>query len=49
MWTEPTDLFVHPKTTALIGSASGFIRDLEGLPAMTAGTSTGRPPPAPTS
>ncbi|HEX2247104.1 MAG TPA: DUF58 domain-containing protein, partial [Arthrobacter sp.] len=32
MWTEPTDLFVHPKTTALIGSASGFIRDLEGLP-----------------
>ena len=32
MWTQPTDLFVHPKTTALIGSASGFIRDLEGLP-----------------
>ena len=32
MWTEPTDLFVHPRTTALGSSASGFIRDLEGLP-----------------
>lgn len=31
-WTEPQDLFVHPATTALVGSASGFIRDLEGLP-----------------
>ncbi|WP_081416727.1 DUF58 domain-containing protein [Arthrobacter castelli] len=31
-WTEPEDLFVHPATTALVGSASGFIRDLEGLP-----------------
>ena len=32
MWTEPTDLFVHPRTTALGSSAAGFIRDLEGLP-----------------
>jgi uncharacterized protein (DUF58 family) len=31
-WTEPTDLFVHPRTTPLAGSAAGFIRDLEGLP-----------------
>jgi uncharacterized protein (DUF58 family) len=31
-WTEPEDLFVHPKTTALAGSAAGFIRDLEGMP-----------------
>ncbi|MDP9998025.1 MULTISPECIES: DUF58 domain-containing protein [Pseudarthrobacter] len=32
MWTEPEDLFVHPKTVALAGSAAGFIRDLEGMP-----------------
>lgn len=31
-WTEAQDLFVHPRTTALVGSAAGFIRDLEGLP-----------------
>lgn len=31
-WTEPTDLFVHPRTVALVGSAAGFIKDLEGLP-----------------
>lgn len=31
-WTEPTDLYVHPRTTPLVGSAAGFIRDLEGLP-----------------
>jgi uncharacterized protein (DUF58 family) len=31
-WTEAQDLFVHPRTTALEGSSSGFIRDLEGLP-----------------
>lgn len=31
-WTEPTDLYVHPKTVALVGSAAGFIKDLEGLP-----------------
>ncbi|AJT40469.1 DUF58 domain-containing protein [Psychromicrobium lacuslunae] len=32
LWTEPTDLYVHPRTTALIGSAAGFLKDLEGLP-----------------
>ncbi|TKV27855.1 DUF58 domain-containing protein [Arthrobacter sp. NamB2] len=32
LWTEPTELFVHPRTTPLIGSAAGFIKDLEGLP-----------------
>jgi uncharacterized protein (DUF58 family) len=32
LWTEPTDLFVHPRTVALTGSAAGFIKDLEGLP-----------------
>jgi uncharacterized protein (DUF58 family) len=32
MWTGPEDLFVHPKTVALAGSAAGFIRDLEGMP-----------------
>ncbi|WP_028281504.1 DUF58 domain-containing protein [Arthrobacter sp. H5] len=32
LWTEPTDLYVHPRTAPLVGSAAGFIRDLEGLP-----------------
>jgi uncharacterized protein (DUF58 family) len=32
LWTEPQDLYVHPKTVALAGSAAGFIRDLEGMP-----------------
>ncbi|MGO4122724.1 DUF58 domain-containing protein [Arthrobacter sp. YAF16] len=32
LWTEPEDLYVHPKTVALAGSAAGFIRDLEGMP-----------------
>lgn len=32
LWTRPVDLFVHPKTTPLAGSAAGFIRDLEGMP-----------------
>ncbi|OFI38723.1 hypothetical protein BIU82_17830 [Arthrobacter sp. SW1] len=32
LWTDPVDLYVHPKTTALAGSAAGFIRDLEGMP-----------------
>lgn len=31
-WTEPVDLFVHPRTMPLVGSAAGFIKDLEGLP-----------------
>ena len=32
LWTEPEDLYVHPRTVALAGSAAGFIRDLEGMP-----------------
>lgn len=32
MWTEPVELFVHPRTVALGASTPGFIRDLEGLP-----------------
>jgi uncharacterized protein (DUF58 family) len=32
LWTEPEDLFIHPRTVALAGSAAGFIRDLEGMP-----------------
>jgi uncharacterized protein (DUF58 family) len=32
LWTEPQDLYVHPRTVALAGSAAGFIRDLEGMP-----------------
>nr|WP_210417101.1 DUF58 domain-containing protein [Citricoccus sp. SGAir0253] len=31
-WTDPQDLYVHPRTVALQGSSAGFIRDLEGLP-----------------
>lgn len=31
LWTDPTDLYVHPRTTALDGPAAGFLRDLEGL------------------
>ncbi|NUL43933.1 DUF58 domain-containing protein [Cellulosimicrobium funkei] len=31
-WTEPEELYVHPRTVALQGSSAGFIRDLEGLP-----------------
>ncbi|MGO2003631.1 DUF58 domain-containing protein [Arthrobacter rhombi] len=31
-WTEVQDLFVHPRTTALGGTSSGFIKDLEGEP-----------------
>ncbi|AIY03700.1 hypothetical protein ART_4101 [Arthrobacter sp. PAMC 25486] len=30
-WTGPTDLYVHPRTTALDGPAAGFLKDLEGL------------------
>jgi uncharacterized protein (DUF58 family) len=29
-WTEPVDLFVHPRTTPLAPSAAGLVRDLEG-------------------
>ena len=31
-WTEPVDLFVHPRTVRLEHSSAGFLRDLEGLP-----------------
>lgn len=31
LWTEPTDLYVHPRTTPIDGPAAGFLRDLEGL------------------
>ncbi|QJU55581.1 DUF58 domain-containing protein [Herbiconiux sp. KACC 21604] len=30
-WTDPRELFVHPKTISLGGSSSGFLRDLEGI------------------
>ncbi|MFJ4210005.1 DUF58 domain-containing protein [Paenarthrobacter sp. NPDC089675] len=32
LWTDPVDLYVHPRTVSLGGSAAGFIRDLEGMP-----------------
>ncbi len=31
-WTDPVDLYVHPRTVSLVGSSSGFLQDLEGLP-----------------
>lgn len=31
LWTEPTDLYVHPRTTSIDGPAAGFLKDLEGL------------------
>ena len=31
-WTEPTELFVHPRVLRLDGDTSGILRDLEGLP-----------------
>jgi hypothetical protein len=59
LWTDPVDLYVHPKTTVLAGSAAGFIRfparTCPSTPcattcrATTAGTSIGKPPHAPTS
>jgi uncharacterized protein (DUF58 family) len=30
LWTEPEDLYVHPRTIKLGGSAAGFLHDLEG-------------------
>jgi uncharacterized protein (DUF58 family) len=30
-WTDPVDLYVHPRTVPLGGSSSGFLRDLEGI------------------
>ena len=31
-WTDPIDLFVHPRTVPLNGAAAGFLKDLEGRP-----------------
>lgn len=31
-WTEPTELYVHPRTVSLDGDTTGLVRDLEGLP-----------------
>lgn len=31
-WTEPTELYVHPRTVSLGGDTTGLLRDLEGLP-----------------
>ena len=32
VWADPVDLYVHPRTVALTGATTGFIRDLEGEP-----------------
>lgn len=32
VWTEPVELFVHPRTVRIEGSAAGFVHDLEGRP-----------------
>jgi uncharacterized protein (DUF58 family) len=31
-WTEPVELYVHPRTVVLDGDTTGLVRDLEGLP-----------------
>lgn len=31
-WTDPTELYVHPRTVVLDGDTTGLVRDLEGLP-----------------
>lgn len=31
-WTDPVELFVHPRTVALTGTSAGFLKDLEGRP-----------------
>lgn len=31
-WTEPSELYVHPRTVSLDGDTTGLLRDLEGLP-----------------
>lgn len=31
-WTEPEELFVHPRTVPLTGASAGFLKDLEGRP-----------------
>lgn len=30
-WTDPVDLYVHPRTVPLGGSSAGILRDLEGI------------------
>jgi hypothetical protein len=30
-WTDPVELYVHPRTVSLEGSSSGFLKDLEGV------------------
>jgi len=32
LWTDATELFVHPKTIGIPSTSTGFIRDLEGSP-----------------
>ncbi|MEO7123251.1 MAG: DUF58 domain-containing protein [Lacisediminihabitans sp.] len=32
LWTEATELFVHPKTIDIPSTSTGFVRDLEGSP-----------------
>lgn len=31
-WTDPVDLFVHPRTVSLAGTSAGFLKDIEGRP-----------------
>lgn len=31
-WSEPSELYVHPRTVSLTSETTGFLRDLEGLP-----------------
>jgi uncharacterized protein (DUF58 family) len=32
VWTDPVDLYVHPRTVRIEGTAAGFVHDLEGRP-----------------
>jgi uncharacterized protein (DUF58 family) len=32
VWTDPVDLYVHPRTVRIEGTAAGFVHDLEGQP-----------------
>ena len=38
-WTEPTLVYVHPRTVRLDQGATGFLRDLEGAPTSVISTS----------
>ncbi len=31
-WTDPVEVFVHPRTVALTGASAGFLKDIEGRP-----------------